>query len=244
MVRTNNLGGPLGPNPNLQTRGPEKPQLTDVEAQNVKEQQTKRLTAQDAARVASQAGFQRKLGAKKGLDIGDGSRAPIPIPDDELDPDAWSQEKLEDAQGSLSLAGAQFGEVAKGGTEAGSLGENVVGSSFMPTDDGLAGLQKLAERDPPPPMEMEDVTTDMARLFNIELPDTVPLGHKVLATGLVVAGEAGAVKVLGEGIDEQSLAAGLQKITEKGNQAVGEAQRMSKGINLEVKRQQTFVPKR
>ncbi len=54
-----------------------------------------------------------------------------------------------------------------------------LGSSFLPTENGTAGLQALADRAPPEPVALEDVTTDVKRLFNIELKDEVPLGHKV-----------------------------------------------------------------
>jgi hypothetical protein len=50
---------------------------------------------------------------------------------------------------------------------------------------------------------------------------------------------------VGEGsLNEKKLAKGLQKVTERGNQAVGEAQRMNKGIDRELNVQRTFVFKR
>lgn len=218
-----------------------KTDLNSLEAQKSKDANAKRIASQDAARVAQGAGFQR-LGKKKGgFDIGDTSRSPIPIPD-EQEEDVWTQERLDKAQENLTMASAQFGEAAKAPGE--SLGAAVVGSSFLPTEGDVEAMQRLAEREPPAPMAFEDVTTDVKRLFNIELKDEVPLGHKVLATGLVVAGEAGSVKVNDGGLDEQNLADGLQKVTERGNQAVGEAQKMGKGINRELNVQRTFVFKR
>lgn len=221
-----------------------KPDLAQVEAQKTRDANAKRIASQDAQRVASQAGFQRVGKAnKRGFDVGDSSRAPIPLPDDQDETDVWTQERLTSAQENLAMASSQFGEVARS-AEAGTLGEAVVGSSFLPTEDGVAQLQGLAERQPPEPMVLDDVTTDVKRLFNIDFKDEVPLGHKVLATGLVVAGEARCVQVEEGGLNEQNLADGLQKVTERGNHAVGEAQKMSKGINRELNVQRTFVFKR
>lgn len=222
-----------------------KPDLAQIEAQKTKDANAKRVASQDAARVAQQAGFQR-LGPnkKRNFDVGDSSRSPIPIPDDAEDTDVWTQERLDRAQENLTMASAQFAEAARSPEAGGSLAEAVVGSSFLPIDEDVAKLQALSERAPPEPQALEDVTTDVKRLFNIELKDEVPLGHKVLATGLVVAGEAGSVQVEEGGLNERTLANGLQKVTERGNHAVGEAQKMSKGINRELNVQRTFVFKR
>ncbi|MEL6546932.1 MAG: hypothetical protein AAFQ82_20060, partial [Myxococcota bacterium] len=190
-----------------------------------------------------QAGFQ-KLGAhrkKRGFDVGDASGAPIPLPSDDIDPDEWSQQKLEQAQTNLSLASAQFGEIAE---EGGDIGEAVVGGSFLPTDDDVSRMQALSEREPPPPLEFEDVSTDVSRFFGIEMGDEVPTGHKLLATGLVVAGEAGSVEVGEDGANEAKMAAGVKKVAEKGNQAVTQAQMMNKGIDQQVNYNRTFVVKR
>ena len=219
--------------------------LSSIEAQKVREANDKRITSQDNARIAQQAGFQR-LGTskKRKFDIGDSSHSPIPIPDDEQDEEVWTQERLDSAQENLMMASAQFAEAARSPEAGGSLAEALVGSSFLPTESDTAGLPALADREPPAPIAFDDVTTDVKRLFNIELKDEVPLGHKVLATGLVVAGEAGCVQVDQGGLNEQSLANGLQKVTERGNQAVGDAQKMSKGISRELNVQKTFVFKR
>ncbi len=223
-----------------------KADLNQVEAQKSREANAKRIASQDAARVAQQAGFQRMGPSKKrNFDVGDSSRSPIPIPEDGTeDTDVWTQERLDRAQENLTLASAQFADAARNPEAGGSLGEAVVGSSFLPTEEDVGKLQTLSEREPPEPVALEDVTTDVKRLFNIELKDEVPLGHKVLATGLVVAGEAGCVQVEEGGLNERNLADGLQKVTERGNHAVGEAQKMSKGINRELNVQRTFVFKR
>jgi hypothetical protein len=88
------------------------------------------------------------------------------------------------------------------------------------------------------------VTTNVERLFSIKLDKEVPLGHKVLAAGLVAAGESGSVDVEKGKLNEKKLAAGVQKVTERSNQAVGEAQKNIKGIDRELNVQRTFVHRR
>ncbi len=223
---------------------PQKPGLNQTEAGKVKQQQAQKVSAQDAARLAQQAGFQRtqKKQGKRGLDIGDSSRAPIPLPDDETDTDVWSPDRLDNAQENLTLATTQFDEASK--AESAPMAESVVSSSFLPTEEGVQKLQLLAERPAPQPIALDEATTSVKNLFNIELGDEVSVGHKVLATGLVVAGEAGSVAVDKGRLDEKRLASGVQKVTERSNQAVGEAQKMSKGVNRELNLQRTFVFKR
>src|SRR5437867_11884265 len=97
---------------------PQAPALQEKEAAKVQQEQRARISAQDAARVAQQAGFQRTQ-KRSALAIGDSSHAPIPLPEDDVDPDAWSPEGLDGTQENLTLAGSQFGEVARAeGNEA------------------------------------------------------------------------------------------------------------------------------
>jgi len=221
-----------------------KPELSQVEQARVAQQKGQpKISAQDAARIAQQAGFQRaQKKSGKGLDIGDSSRAPIPLPADDADAEEWNPDTLDGAQENLLMAGAQFGEISSGGPEP--MAEAVTASSFLPTEAGVAKLQLLADRPEPKPLPLEEVTTSVKNLFNIELGADIPPGQKMLATGLVVAGEAGAIQVDKGKINEQKLAGGLQKVAERSNQAVGEAQKMSKGINRELNVQRTFVHKR
>src|SRR5690349_16354325 len=89
------------------------PTLNEKEAEKVKAEQThQQISTNDAARAAQQAGFQRARRRGKRLDIGDSSHTPIPLPDDEVTDEAWSPERLEAAQDSLTMASAQFAEVA------------------------------------------------------------------------------------------------------------------------------------
>jgi len=219
--------------------------LQQKEGEQVKQQQANKTSSADAARLASQAGFQRLHRKKrKSIDIGDSSGAPIPLPDDDIDPDAWEQQKLDDAQGSLTLASAQFNEVARAEEGEAPLAESVVGSSFMPLEDDMEQMQVLADRPPKPVPMLDEVSNSVNALFGIELTEEVPVGQKVLAAGLVVAGESEAVQVRDGNLKEKELAGGIEKVTKRGNQAVGEAQKMSKGINKELNVQRTFVFKR
>lgn len=235
MTKTNKVGGMLPQRAD---------QLQQKEADQAKQQaQQAKIASTDQARIAQQAGFSRAgRKQKKGLDIGDSSRAPIPLPDDELNDESWTAERLNDAQQTLGMASAQFDEIAA--SEDANMGEGVVGSSFLPTEDGLAELEDLAKRPAPEPIPMDEVTTNVERLFNIKLDAEVPLGHKVLAAGLVAAGESSSVDVDKGRLNEKKLAAGVQKVTERSNQAVGEAQKNIKGIDRELNVQRTFVHRR
>lgn len=239
--------GPVGPKPSPQQARPldSKPDLNQAEAQKAKLQKAQRMSSTDAARLASQAGFQR-LGPKsrKAFDIGDSSSQQYALPEDDVDPEAWSQERLESAQGSLSLASAQFGEVAAAPAEV-SMAAAVVGSSYMPTEEDIAEMEDLAKRPAPHPIPMlEEVSNSVNMLFGIDLGDETPVGHKVLAAGLVVAGEPESVHVDKGKLAERQLADGVQKVTKRGNQAVGEAQKMNKGVNEKLNVQRTFMFRR
>ncbi len=219
--------------------------LQEKEQEKVLQQQVRgRVSAQDAARIAQQAGFHKTQQKKRGLDIGDSSRAPIPIPDESDTEVDFSPQTLAQAQHNLTLATTQLGE-AQAGAEAGApIAETMVGSSFLPTEDGVARMQALADKAAPEPIPLDEVTTSVRHLFNIDMGDEVPMGHKMLVTGLVVAGEAGSVEVNKGGVNEQKLAQGLQKVAERSNQAVGEAEKMTKGVSRELNLQRTFVSKR
>ncbi len=114
----------------------------------------------------------------------------------------------------------------------------------MPTEADVERLDELAKREAPEPVLLEEASSSVERLFHIPLPAEVPAGHRMVAMGLVVAGEKESVHVEKGGLNEQKLAHGMQRVTERSNQAVGEAQRMSKGISKELSVQRTFVFKR
>ncbi|OGR13137.1 MAG: hypothetical protein A2341_08550 [Deltaproteobacteria bacterium RIFOXYB12_FULL_58_9] len=234
MTKAGNIGRGLPP--------PQVHSLQQKEAQKTKQQaQQTKISQSDQARLAQQAGFSAQQ-KKKGLNIGDSSKTPIPLPDDDVDPDSWTADMLEGAQSDLAMASTQLEDISK--TKDAEMGSTLVGSSFMPNEDGLADLQDLADRPPPQPMPLEEVTTSVERLFAIKLDDEVSVGHRILVAGLVAAGEASAVDFAGGKINEQKLAAGIQKVTERSNQSVGEAQKNIKGIDRELNVQRTFVFRR
>ena len=246
MVKTPGLPpGAVSPKQLQQLQQPQKSEaLNQKEAQRAKQQKAEKMSSSDAARLASQAGFQR-LGPSKrrSFDLGDAQSQQYALPEDDVDTEVWSQEQLESAQGSLGLASAQFGEIA--GAPGVSIGAAIVGSSYMPNEEDLEEMEDLARRKPPKPMPMlEEVSNSVSALFGIQLGDDVPVGHKVLAAGLVVAGEKGSVAVKDNALEEGKLAEGLEKVTKRGNQAVGEAQKMNKGINQKLNLQRTFVHRR
>lgn len=239
-------GGPMRPG-SLPGQQPaalqEKEQAKVVQQPQPQQRPAAKISAQDAARLAQQAGFQRPQKKLRGLDLGDSSHSPIPVPDDEVDTEVWSPERLESAQRHMSLASTQLDEAARA-PEGKDLGEAVAASAFLPTDDGVKRLQDLADRPAPDPTPMGDVTASVREMFGIPLADDTPLGHTLLATGLLVAGCADAVEVASGRLVQAKLAAGVQRVAERSNQAVGEAQKMSKGVSLEVNRQRTMVFKR
>lgn len=205
----------------------------------------KKISPQDAARLAQQAGFQ---GAKKarrgGFDVGDSSQAPIPLPDDELDADAWSQKNLENAQEMLSSALPQLEGALVDLAEGLGFGEALIEGSFMPTEKDLARMQALKEREPEPAPDMEAVSKSLKNLFGIEFGEEMSVAEQAMAVGLMVAGEANQVQLNQGAINREELLTGLRKVTEKGNQSVGQAQKMNKGINEQLNLQRTFVFKR
>lgn len=248
MVKSSGL--PTGATPGqLQRMQQEQSEVVNKRDKQKAQQQTKeKLSSADAARLASQAGFQRmkKGEKKKGFDVGDGSSQQFSLPQEELDTEAWSQERLESAQGSLALANSQLGEVAgQAGAAATNMAATILAGAFSATEEDLAELEDLAERKPRHEIpSLEEISGSISNLFGIQLGEDVPVGHKVLAAGLVVAGEPSAIKVDKGKLGEPELAAGMQKVTKRGNQAVSDAQRMNKGVSQQLNLQRTFVFKR
>lgn len=225
---------------------PQVPNVGQQQTQKTNQQRAQRKPANDAQRVAQQAGFHRFNKTKRrAFDIGDSSQAPIPMPDDDVDPEVWTQEGLDSAQENLAMVGSQLEEVTKQTeTEQASMAEGLASSSFLPTEGGVSKMQELAERPAPEPIPMEEVSNSVKKHFDLDLEETVPMGHRLVATGLVVAGESQAVQRDGDGLSEKSLSQGLQKVTTNGNEAVRRAKDMSSGVNREVSLNRTFMFKR
>lgn len=223
--------------------GPVQVPTTEQQTQ-VQKKDTKKISAQDAARLAQQAGFQKSKKRRGGFDVGDSSQAPIPLPDDDLDPDAWSQKGLDNAQEMLSSAGPQLESAIADLKDGLGLGEAFVEGAFMPTEKDLARMQALREREPEPVPDMKSVGESLKTLFGVEFNEEMSVAERAMAVGLMVAGESAQVKIDAGAINREELLAGLRKVTEKGNQSVGQAQKMNKGIDEQLNLQRTFVFKR
>ena len=223
--------------------GPVQVPTTEQQTQ-VQKKDTKKVSPQDAARLAQQAGFQKSKKRRGGFDVGDSSQAPIPLPDDELDPDAWSQQGLDNAQQMLSSAGPQLESAIADLKDGLGLGEAFVEGAFMPTEKDLARMQALREREPEPAPDMKLVGESLKSLFGVEFNEEMSVAERAMAVGLMVAGESAQVKIDAGAINREELLAGLRKVTEKGNQSVGQAQKMNKGIDQQLNLQRTFVFKR
>ena len=228
------------------------PALNQTEQAQVKQDKKDKLRSQDASRLAQQAGFQKvDKGKKKKLALGDSSQAPIPLPDDDLDPDAWSQQGLESAEQALSSADAKieqaFSEVQEG-AEGRGLGLNLLESSFVPVEEDLGRLKAISEREAEMGEEnyerLKVVGKSVGALFGIQFGDNTPVAHQVMAAGLVVAGEPETVVQDGDNLDEKKLANGVQKVTSNGNKAVRKAKSMNQGIGKELSVHRTMVFKR
>lgn len=228
------------------------PTLNQTEQAQVKQDKKDKLRSKDAGRLAQQAGFQ-KVGKdkKKRLSLGDSSQAPIPLPDDELDPDAWSQQGLDSAEQALGSADARLAQAlseAQEAAEGRGLGLNLLEAGFMPTEADLGRLQAISEREAQLNEEeyekLKTVGQSVGSLFGIQFGDDTPVAHQVMAAGLLVAGESETVVQDGDALDEKELASGVQKVTSNGNQAVQKAKTMNQGIGKELSVHRTMVFKR
>ena len=235
-----------GPSPVVTTPG-----LNEKEQVGVKQDKAAQLKNKEASRLAQQAGFQRVKDKKGKLAFGDSSQAPIPLPDDELDPAAWSQEGLESAEQALSSADVHFEQALKDvadGAEGRMLGISLLESGFMPVEEDLARLQAISERESELSEEAHEqlqvVGQSIGALFGIELGEGTSVAQQVMAAGLIVAGEPGQVSAAEDGLDEKKLASGVQKVTTKGGQAVEQAKTMNQGIGKELNVHRTMVFKR
>ncbi|MBN1960471.1 MAG: hypothetical protein JW841_05955 [Deltaproteobacteria bacterium] len=217
--------------------------LSEKEEAKLKQQRNlNKISTEDAVRLVQQAGFVRTRRRKtKGFNIGDDSHAPIPIPD-EGDDVEWSSEGLDEAQKHLALASAQLRETIRS-PEENSFAETILGKSYLPTEENLKKLEYLEQRNGDP-INLDEPSKNIKNLFEIELPEDLPVGHQLMINGLVVAGESVWVQVDKGKINERHMVRGVQKIAEKSNQSVGEAQKMSKGVNRELNLQRTVIFKR
>ena len=229
-------------NPNLGTIIPQNKPTSLNEKERQQELKNKgkgKLSELDRARIASNAGFQKLGPKKKKFDIGDGSQLPYSLPEDDVDTEEWSQNTLSEAQGSMQLVASQMGEIGEAGSEV-NMGAALVGSSFLPGEDNDF-LEELAKKSNPPP-EITQMKQSIADL-GIDIPENESIGTSVLAAGLVVAGEKSSVVAKDGQLEKDTLAKGIQKTSDRANKALGEANRMNKGIGLQVAKHRTMFRK-
>ena len=87
------------------------------------------------------------------------------------------------------------------------------------------------------------MSAGLEKLFGVRTEGASP--HEIaLAVGLVVAGQKEGISGAEGELDRAGLLEGVRKVTEKGNQAVGQAQKMNKGIDEQLNVQRTFMFRR
>ena len=123
------------------------------------------------------------------------------------------------------------------------LGQSMVENMFMPTEKDLGRLQALKERESEEQPDLAQVGSGLEKLFGLKLEGASPQ-EIALAVGLVVAGEKESLGAPEGDLDRAGLLEGVRKVTEKGNQAVGQAQKMNKGIDEQLNVQRTFMFRR
>lgn len=207
-------------------------------------------SAAEMERMVAQTGFAR-TGRKRngrGFDLEDNTQAPIPLPADEVDQEAWGQQTLDDAQEQLTLQSRELKhlteEIANEGEgELGIFGK-LIQRSFGPTEEGVEKLQTLANAAAPAEQPgMAQVNKSLQSLFGIRMGD-VPNGPAMVAAALVVAGMPDAVQPEGQSLEANRLAGGMQKLVENSTGAVEDARSMSSGITKQLAVHRTFMFKR
>ncbi len=243
-------------------------ELGTAEQKKVKADKAKAQAAKNAGRLAQQAGFGRVHGARKrGVDLGDSANTPIPLPGDDVDPDAWEQQALDDAQAALSSSQGNLEEVLSELAAERPLGEALLGASFMPSEADLSRLQAIVGRlsddseqstddrdaagttdgrpsDDDSPFDLQTIAAQLGDGFGVELPDGASLGDAIVSAGIVVSGEAAALGADCGGASAQNIVASVRTVTKKCNQAVERAQKLNKGIGIELSQHRTMVFKR
>ncbi|MEE2960127.1 MAG: hypothetical protein VYA34_05235 [Myxococcota bacterium] len=193
-----------------------------------------KLSGADAARIAEQAGFQKEK-KKRGLNLGDSSQAPIPLPEDEVNLELWDQRRLEALHESLGNIGSELGEAKAG--ESDEIGGAILEGVFLPTEASNQKLEKITAR----VKERQDFSMDDEAVsaslgaMGIEVKDA-GAGENLLRAGLLVSGQADKASLSGN-----ELLNAARQVVEDANGAVGQAQKMNKGIDLQLNMNRTFM---
>src|SRR6185437_1644317 len=121
----------------------------------------KKLSAADAERLVSQAGFERRQKKKGKFHVGDSSQAPIPLPVEDVDESEWEQGALDKSQEDLTLEGSAMSATAEEiepGEEL-SLKDiaKLLAQTLEPNEASVERLQKLSESAVPEPLDMDAV---------------------------------------------------------------------------------------
>lgn len=160
------------------------------------------MSAADVERLASQAGFSRTGGKKnkKGIDLGDSSQAPIPLPEDDLDgtdpANAMNYESLAEAQSQMLHHGAAMTRSRGSGTRSllGMWQALIAGEGTQDEDEEVdeareargKHLQSLASEIPPDAEAMAGLAASIREQFGIDLAGT-PIGPQMMAASLCKA---------------------------------------------------------
>lgn len=245
-------------------------QSTPTSVPNKTTPQKTSVTPNDAARVASQAGFERggmQPLKQKAFNAGDYSQQSIQLdPSDLGSGEAWSLENLGKANSSILLHTSAFSALAaacrqrlqrrknpaaqqEGNEEAPlvtdeSFGGAIIGSQFLPTEEGVADLQNLAAQISQPEVKtpsLAGMSSDLKLATGVQLPENTAVALKAMSASLVVAGYAEAVQNSDGQLNEEALALGVKQAFEGVKNAMGEGLQMLRGIELNLKMPRTFV---
>lgn len=218
----------------------------------------KNISAADAERLVSQAGYQG-LGAKKknkNFDVGDSTQSPIPLPVEDSEDAEWSQSSLQEAQTGLTQQSSAFLEAAKNlpeGADLEALWQRVLSESYAQSDEDILKMQAAMQAADAEPqgasLNFAQMSQSAEALFGVQLGNAEP-GHALVAAALMVAGVSEAVMVIpGESgtkdtLEPKKLAGGVQNLVNGGHLAVEDARKMNQGINKSLSMHRTFVFKR
>lgn len=214
------------------------------------------IEPQDAERLFSQAGFARGKKKRPGdLDMGDSSSAPIPLPDDDVDSQIWSQQALSQVQTQLGLQGGIVRKLRQQGAGAASSGSKslfaaLMGEAVDPESVDAQRLAALPDSPPPDAEALAHMASQAQAHFGLELSG-LDTGSQLLAASMLVAGLSSQVAVVAgtseapqKTLDGQKLAAGVEAVLDGGRAAVDDGRRMNEGVSKNLAMHRTFVAKR
>lgn len=216
------------------------------------------LSAADAERLVSQAGYQR-AGAKKkskNFDVGDSAQSPIPLPVEDSEDAEWSQSSLQEAQSGLTQQSSAFLQAAQNlaeGDDLQALWEKVLSENYGQGDEDIlkmqAAMQAAASEPQGASLDFAQMSRSADALFGVNLGNADP-GHALVAAALMVAGVSEAVVVIAneqggkDTLEPKKLAGGVQNLVQGGHTAVEDARKMNQGIDKNLSIHRTFVFKR